>query len=453
MRATAAASSASSDVFVTCSPTRTPPARAGPSAAASDSRTAVANARTTTPEASPYGPESPVLMSMSQRAVQLGIEVTWASSPKRRSSSPLVDRPAVAGGSASPNATDLLRRRSIKHRQIFKPQRNLVHSHQQQHHQHLAHCSKKGIHKFNEELMKLAPKRTNSLVDLTAESAADSHGMSRAQSVESTGSSSTAKTTTSVHQMQSAPVSISFGTPVRMPSVTPPPYPASKRIDGEAPDQFTDFMSTSMQNEFLDNSELDMELFQSSQDAETLFHQQRQQQQQQPPPIETPANTAKQPPASSARHIYGDVALLENDSIDEYLTSKELDAYITQSQSVVRAPSPKRPLERHKSMPFAQQSLLSASDEDLLAMMDETDIEGHLSAFGVATATAAAAGPNANGSRSSSSTVMGRHNSMPVASLGSGSGRTPRRQMRVYVPPPMEQSITIHSGSSQSEDD
>lgn len=440
MRATAAASSGSSDVFVTCSPVRTPPARTE----LFDSKLAVANA---TPDASPYGPESPVLMSMSQRAVQLGIEVTWASSPKRRSSSPLVDRSAVSGGSASPNATDLLRRRSIKHRQIFKPQRNLVHSHQQQQHHHLAHCSKKGIHKFNEELMKLAPKRANSLVDLTAESAADSDGTSRAHSVESAGSSST--TTRPVQQLQSTPISISFGTPVRMPSVTPPPFPSSKRIDADAPDQFTDFMSTSMQNEFLDNSELDMELFQSSQDAEKLFHQQKQ---QQTPPIGRSASTAKQTTTSSTRHIYGDVALLENDSIDEYLTSKELDAYITQSQSVVRAPSPKRPLERHKSMPFAQQSLLSASDEDLMALMDETDIEVHLSAFGVATATAAAAGPNANGNRSTSSTVMGRHNSMPMTSLGSG-GRTPRRQMRAYVPPPMEQSITIHSGSSQSEDD
>lgn len=436
--AAAALSGSNSDVFVTCSPLRSPSSRS-----ATETSTA-----TTTPETFPFGPESPVLMSMSQRAIQLGIEVTWASSPKRRSSSPLIDRTAVDSGSASPNATDLLRRRSIKHRQIFKPHRNAVHSHHQQSHQHrLANCSKKGIHKFNEELMKLAPKRTNSLTDLTPDSAANSDGMSRAHSVESAGSASTTEPT-AAHQLKRSPISISFGTPVRMSGVSTPPLPLSKRTGpvagtsaaaAVADHPFGDYMSTSMQNEFLDNSDLDMELFRSSQDAEQLFNEQA----NQPPVVAKPA------PAAAARQIFGDVALLENDSIDEYLTSKELDAYIMQSQSETRAPSPKRPLERHKSMPLAQQSMLSGSDQDLMTMMDETDFEGHLSAFGLASKTSPS-GSNAKGNRGTSSAVMGRHNSMPMVSLG----RAPqRRPMRAYVPPPMEKSINIHSDSFQSDDD
>lgn len=192
----------------------------------------------------------------------------------------------------------------------------------------------------------------------------------------------------------------------------------SKIAKGEP---IADYLSISIQNEFLDDSDLDMELFRSNQDAEKLIQREAEKKQ-------VAAAASKKPSTSTANLSYSYLLndpFPENDSIDEFMSSKELDQLISSQASLVRPATSKTPLERHKSMPFQPQSSHMSLSDEAIAIMDDAELKSI----------------SRNGKVRPRNVFLERHNSMPASPTQSGLGPAMATRRRLL------QSFMLYSGS------
>lgn len=166
----------------------------------------------------------------------------------------------------------------------------------------------------------------------------------------------------------------------------------------------SDYLSTSIQREFLDDSDLDMALVQSSQEVESRLKT------AQSTKPETIGNkSAAKMSAFAHSHLFND-SFPDNDFIEELMSSKEVDQLIS-SQSIISKPPLQKPLiERHKSMPFGQNTdLKSISDEALSGTSDDIYVT-------------ASSSPMPDSGKDKRYKIrnpsLGRHNSMPASPSG-----------------------------------
>lgn len=339
-------------------------------------RSSSSNSHNNTPDID-FGRQSPLFMSMSQRARKLGVDVTWASSP-RRSASPLIDRkmptPPAKLGHYQASPTALVHRRSFKERQPGKPHKT---------------PPKGGLYKFQEELKSIMPllKHKQDVDSGVASTVLSDQALSSSNDVDSSSEANGA----SVARAHKRPGSLSNELPCKM---------------AKAEERVIDYLSTSIQQEFLDDSDLDMELFRSSQDVENGLKASAENQKKQS------ATKTNQSPNKSNSHFFND-SFPESDFIEELMSSKELDLLISSQSIYIRPQANKLPIERHKSMPFQQctsNAMGSVSDEALSGLNEEIFL------------TAVSSPPKASNSddhvkprATRNYSRLGRHNSMPAS--------------------------------------
>lgn len=369
-----------------------------------------------------FGRQSPVFMSMTQRAMKLGVDVVWASSPTRRSSSPLIERkmPTPPVGLYAQSPTGIVRRKSIKERKI----------------RYEAQSPKKGIYKFQEDLksiMPLIPKAPTVTVVQQGESGFGS--MDSAQHIVSLNNEASVGVLPVISLTINAPTSPNRWTNKRSGSQATPGTPA-KYMKSEQQPKLNQSLSTSICNEFMDDSEFDMVLFQSSQDIENRIKNEEQN------GFKKKSQTRKTPrPIPMAKpHLFQD-SFPENDSIDEFMSSKELDQLISSQSTVayVTHTTSKPLMERHRSMPDCSSSLLNISDDILCELSDER-LNDLIANSG-----------SGNASSSTRNAQFERHNSMPVspfANLSKNSALSTKRRLLQSFP----KTDQVHIISSDDSD-
>lgn len=308
-----------------------------------------------------FGRQSPLFMSMSQRAIKLGVDVTWASSPTRRSSSPLIDRkmPTPPSGLYQASPTMIMHRRSFKERRPTQLNDS---------------PPKNGLIKFQEELRSIMP--------LLKKKQSDDSGVDIPHSDQTLSSAND-----SVFSMDTQTI--------------PNTHKRAGSLNNQVPckiarseERVSDYLSKSIQQEFLDDSDLDMELFKSSQEVEARLKE------AETTKLTTIANKStlqqQQQHNSDLSHFFNE-SFPDNITIEEIMSSKELDDLIS-SQTLIKKP----PIERHKSMPpkRVSEKTVSKVAENIFLSSSSSPMPNTV---------------REKGGTIKRNTSLGRHNSMPAS--------------------------------------
>lgn len=280
--------------------------------------------------------DSPIAFTMSQRAVKLGCEVTWARSPTKRTSTPI---PLQQENKLPTPTSSIIRRKSLKMRRkpFFEssPQRK-----------------KKGIHEFVEEVKKIR--------NMTSQMSTSSIPVSNEYTLMDLGSSNNTVSSLnnenkthiicdnmSVEQVQPSTSSCS-NQKINLNT-------SSNKNYSEI--NVSELLSKTMQNEFLDDSDFDLELVRSSQEAEEALRRQEEAKTRQREFLlqnitEKQKNARPSTPKAVTSNANSMKAcdFLEDDTIDDFmltLLSSDIDNLIKKSQANKCNTS----LGRHNSMP------------------------------------------------------------------------------------------------------
>lgn len=255
-------------------------------------------------------PDSP--FSMTQRAREVGIDVTWASSPTRQQNKPTFQKHKPNKDKDSTPTSTVVRRKSFlptnTPKKLFKPS--------------IAKTPPKtGIYKFMDGVRSLFPEGSSSWPPRLSQKTSTPRATNRSAECENVHTEVDNSVTNLLFETASDSVSWSETKHYKVPK--------------HHSDITADVLSTSLQNEFLNDNEFDMELVKSSQEAEAQFLQQQQ-------------STTNVPKNQNSMYNF-----FEQDSFDALFASKELDQLIAQSQQMDAQPRKANilSLERHKSMP------------------------------------------------------------------------------------------------------
>lgn len=242
-------------------------------------------------------PDSPITFSMTQRAKELGIDVIWRNSPRIQKKSRVNKKKPQTD--STPTTTIVRRSPSVKNRkQLFKPSIDQP-------------PPKTGIYKFMEEVRSMCPNGSSSWPPRLP-------------------SPSTPRTATSngvceiVHTDVDANVTnLLCNTASDSVSWNDTKFCKDPKLQSDKADE----LSSSLQNEFLNDTTFDLELIKTSQEAEEQLREQQQ-------------------------NNRNSMLKFFDDSFDNLFASKELDQLIAQSQQMDAQPKKiNQSLERHKSMP------------------------------------------------------------------------------------------------------
>lgn len=254
-------------------------------------------------------PDSPEVFSMTQRAREHGIDVTWGGSPQRQQNKKTV-RKHKSNKDNTPKSTIVRRNSMVANcpKQLFKPST-------------VQTPPKTGIYKFMDGVRSMFTEgRTGWPPRLTPKT-------STPRSATSVGEGK------NVHPEVDA-IDTSLVLETASDSVSGSEAKSCKDPKLHS-DNKADVLSLSLQDEFLNDTEFDLELIKSSQEAEEKLLQQQQ------------STTNVQKNRNSTWNFF------EQDSFDDLFASKELDQLIAQSQQMDAQPrkTNQLSLERHKSMP------------------------------------------------------------------------------------------------------
>lgn len=255
-------------------------------------------------------PDSPVVFSMTQRAREYGIDVTWASSPKRQQNGKTTKANKQKKDKDSTPTSTVVRRKSLvtnRPKQLFKSS--------------IAQTPPKtGINKFMDEIKSIFPEGSSSWPP-------------RLPPRTSTPRAATTRECENVEREVDVNVTnLLFETPSDSVSWCETKSFKEQKLHS---DSQADVLSSSLQKEFLNDTEFDMELIKTSQEAEEQLLKQQQ-------------STTNVPQNRNSI-----LSFFEQDSFDDLFASKEIDQLIAQSQQMDAQPrrSNALSLERHKSMP------------------------------------------------------------------------------------------------------
>lgn len=257
-------------------------------------------------------PDSPEVFSVTQRAREHGIDVTWGDSPTRQQNKKTIQREKHKPNKDSTPTSTIVRPKSLftnRPKQLFKP--SIVQT-----------PPKTGIYKFMDGVRSIFPDGSSSCpkrLSPKTSTPRTATSTSERKNVHTEGDANMA------NLLNETSDSVSW-------SETKSCKDLKLHRDTK---QDPDVLSLSLQNEFLNDSEFDLELIKTSQEVEEKLLQQEQ----------STANVPK-----NLNSIYN---FYEQDSFDDLFASKELDQLIAQSQQMDAQPRKANllSLERHKSMP------------------------------------------------------------------------------------------------------
>lgn len=256
-------------------------------------------------------PDSPEVYSMTQRAREHGIDVTWGGSPTRQRNKTLQKKKHKPTKDSTPTSTKVRRKSLVTNlpKQLFKPATGQT-------------LEKTGIHKFMDGVKSLFPEGSSSWPPRLSQK------------------TSTPRTTTSISESENVHTEINANVANHVFETTNDLVTCSETKTCKEPKlhsdnkTYPDELSLSLQNEFLNDTEFETEMIKTSQEVEEKFLQEQ--------------STANVPKNRNSMWNF-----FEQDSFDDLFVSKELDQLIAQSQQMDAQPrkANQSSLERHKSMP------------------------------------------------------------------------------------------------------